>query len=131
MIILDTHIWIWYTSEDPRLNEPEAIFIRDSVSDKIGVSAFSLWEIGKLHEKGRLELSVPLDDWFSKALFRPGITLLPLSPQIVVDSIQLPGTFHKDPGDQVIVATARIHDCVLVTYDKKILNYEHVKLFHK
>ena len=46
----------------------------------------------------------------------------------VVESIQLPGEFHKDPADQIIVATARVHDCPLITYDSKILEYPYVKL---
>jgi len=57
-----------------------------------------------------------------------GISLLPLSPKIIAESIKLPGSFHNDPADQIIVATARVYDCALVTYDSKILNYKHVKL---
>ncbi len=62
------------------------------------------------------------------ALNYPGIRLLDLTPQIAIESTQLPGEFHRDPADQIIVATARIHDCLLLTVDDKIINYPHVKL---
>ena len=87
--------------------------------------------------KGRLGVSVPVRDWIeqaqksevaSDALAYPGIRLIELSPQIAVDSTQLPGTFHKDPADQMIVATARVLGCPLVTMDGLILQYPHVQL---
>ncbi len=53
--------------------------------------------------------------------------LLDLTPSIVVESTQLPGTFHRDPADQLIVATARIYNCVLMTIDPKIVAYPHVQ----
>jgi PIN domain nuclease of toxin-antitoxin system len=62
-------------------------------------------------------------EWFDQALARPGIRLLELTPRIVVESVQLPGGFHRDPADQIIVATARVYDCPLVTTDAKILRY--------
>jgi PIN domain nuclease of toxin-antitoxin system len=65
------------------------------------------------------------------ALNYPGVQLLDLTPQIAIESTQLPGNFHRDPADQIIVASARIHDCPLLTVDDKILNYPHVKLVEK
>jgi len=62
------------------------------------------------------------------ALSYPGIRLLDLTPQIAIESTQLPGEFHRDPADQIIVATARIHDCPLLTVDDKILDYPYVKI---
>jgi len=94
----------------------------------LGVSAISLWEIAKAVEYGRLSLPLPIEDWFLTALAYPGITLLPLTPQIAIESTRLPDLFHKDPADQIIVATARIYNYPLVTFDSKILNYKHVKL---
>jgi PIN domain nuclease of toxin-antitoxin system len=61
------------------------------------------------------------------ALTYPGVRLLDLTPQIVVESSQLPGDFHRDPGDQILVATARVHNVPLVTADKLILRYSHVQ----
>jgi len=53
--------------------------------------------------------------------------LIELSPEISVASTRLPGDFHRDPADQIIVATARVNDCSLVTSDQKIISYEHVE----
>jgi PIN domain nuclease of toxin-antitoxin system len=63
-----------------------------------------------------------------QALAYPGIQLLPLSLEIAIESAGLPPPFHKDPADQIIVATARIYDCPLVTCDMKIRTYPNVKL---
>jgi PIN domain nuclease of toxin-antitoxin system len=68
-----------------------------------------------------------LGEWFDEALSYPGIHLIELAPEIAIESTQLPGEFHRDPADQIIVATARIHDCRLVTSDCKILRYPYVK----
>lgn len=81
-------------------------------------------------EYQRLELPLQLEEWFERALNYPGVQLLALTPQIVIASTRLPDEFHRDPADQMIVATARIYDCPLVTADGKILNYPHVKTIH-
>jgi PIN domain nuclease of toxin-antitoxin system len=75
-------------------------------------------------------LPVPVEDWLALALTYPGVMLLPITPRIAVESANLPGTFHKDPADQLIVATARGHSCELITYDAKISSYPHVKIVH-
>ncbi|MEX1114001.1 MAG: type II toxin-antitoxin system VapC family toxin [Akkermansiaceae bacterium] len=93
------------------------------------MSAISCWEVAKLVECGRLTLPCPVYDWIQQALAYPGIRLIELSPSISVESTQLPGTFHRDPADQIIVATSRILDAPLVTVDRKILEYPHVSLF--
>ncbi len=128
MIILDTHIWVWNTQGDSRLKDDVRQVIERSISDGIGISAVSFWEIAKAVQLGRLELPVDVADWFKVALAYPGIRILPLTEEIAVESTRLPGTFHKDPFDQLIVATARIHDVPLITADTEILAYEHVKL---
>jgi len=75
-----------------------------------------------------MRLSRPVDRWLALALRFPGVQLLPLTPEIAVASTQLPGSFHRDPADQIIVATARLHGCPLVTSDSKILDYPHVEI---
>jgi PIN domain nuclease of toxin-antitoxin system len=80
-----------------------------------------------LVQLNRLELRCPVAEWIDQALRYPGIRLLYLTPRIAVESTQLPGTFHRDPADQIIVATARIRDCSLLTADARILRYPHVK----
>jgi PIN domain nuclease of toxin-antitoxin system len=126
MIVIDTHIWYWWVHQPERLTRPQVEAIEAHRADVIGVSAISCWEIAKRVEYGRMQLSRPIGQWLALALRFPGIHLLPLTPEIAVASTQLPGTFHKDPADQIIVATARVHDCPLVTSDQKILDYPHI-----
>lgn len=130
MIVIDTHIWIWWVHGDEKLTQAQLDAITSNETDVIGVSAISCWEIAKLVEYGRLQLSTGVTTWFEQALGYPGVQLLGLTPEIAVESTQLPGEFHRDPADQIIVATARIYDCPLVTSDEKILNYEHVTTIH-
>ena len=127
MIVLDTHIWVWWVHDPQQLSPSQLGAIEASQTDVIGVSAISCWEVAKLVERGRLELSRPVDEWFRLALDYPGISLIELSPEIAVDSTRLPGEFHQDPADQIIVATARVNRCRLVTSDEKMLDYEHVE----
>jgi len=128
MIILDTHIWIWWTDKNPHLTADYENIIQQNLSGGIGVSAISCWEIAKLVEKNRMQFSVSVEDWLNNTLTHPSVLLLPLTPKIAVESTQLPDNFHSDPSDQIIVATARVYNCPLVTYDTKILNYPHVQL---
>ena len=127
MIVLDTHIWVWWVHEEGDLTETQAEAIAANETSVIGVSAISCWEIAKLVEYQRLELPCSLRDWFEQALSYPGVRLLELSPEIAIKSTQLPGTFHRDPADQIIVATARGHGCPLVTSDSKLLKYSYVE----
>ena len=128
MILLDTHTWIWHVQGDNRLTADYAAVIKQYESIGLGLSAISIWEVAKAVEYGKLLLPVPVEDWLTLALSYPGITLLPLTPRIVVESTQLPGNFHKDPADQIIVAAARVYNYPLVTFDTKILSYPHVKI---
>lgn len=127
MIILDTHIWVWWILDEKKLSEKQFEIITSNEDTGIGVSAISCWEIAKLVEYGKLELPNATGDWFEQALSYPGIQFLELTPKIAIESTLLPNEFHKDPADQIIVATARIYNCPLVTSDKKILEYAHVR----
>lgn len=128
MIVLDTHIWIWWVHGDPALSASTRSLLDSSEQAGIGVSAISCWEVAKLVERQRLSLPCPVFDWIQQALSYPGVRFLDLSPRVCVESTQLPGTFHRDPADQIIVATARVLDAPLVTVDAKILAYPHVRL---
>ena len=80
-----------------------------------------------LVSKKRLELREPVQQWLDRVVRIPTLHLLPASPQILLDSTRLPGSFHKDPADRIIVATARAHSSPLLTTDEKILAYGHVQ----
>ena len=127
MIMLDTHIWIWWVHDDSQLPEAYKEYIRNNEAHGIGISAISCWEIAKLIEYGRLTLPLDIHEWFDQAFMYPGMQLLPLTPHIAIASTQLPPPFHKDPADQIIVATARIYNCPLVSLDGKIQKYLHVR----
>ncbi|MBI4752897.1 type II toxin-antitoxin system VapC family toxin [Candidatus Desantisbacteria bacterium] len=127
MIVLDTHIWVWWIHGDKQLTQSQIEVIESNEANVIGVSAISCWEIAKLVEYKRLELSCSIGEWFEQALSYPGIRLLELTPEIAIESTQLPGYFHRDPTDQLIVATAKVHGCQLVTSDSKILIYPYVE----
>lgn len=127
MIVLDTHIWIWWVHGDPQLPANFAQYIQQHEPQGLGLSAISCWEVAKLVERGRLILPQPIGNWMSQALGYPGMRLLELSPQIAIESTQLPGTFHRDPADQIIVATARVFNCPVVTLDQNIRAYPHVQ----
>lgn len=126
MIVLDTHIWIWWVNDSPRLTEQHKKWIQDYQTQGLGVSIISCWEVAKLVEKNRLVLSIPVEKWLQTALAYPGVQLLNLTVPIVVQSTQLTG-FHNDPADQIIVTTAKVYDCLLLTADGKILNYTGVQ----
>jgi len=72
-------------------------------------------------------LACSLEEWMDKALSHPEIQLIELTPKIAIESTKLPGNFHCDPADQIIVATSRIYSIPILTIDKPILDYQHVK----
>jgi PIN domain nuclease of toxin-antitoxin system len=125
MILLDTHIWIWWVDNSPRLTDSQRSWIDQHQADGLGLSVISCWEVAKAVESGRLSLSIPVQDWLNAAIAYPGIRLFELTIPIIVESTQLIG-FHRDPGDQLIVATARICQIPLLTADIKILAYPEV-----
>ena len=127
MIVLDTHVWVWWVDGNKRLSFHQLEVITANETDVIGVSAISCWEIAMLVKRGELGFSIGLKDWFAQALNYPGVRLIELTPEIAIESTQLPDEFHRDPADRIIVATARINNCPLAISDNKILNYPHVQ----
>ena len=128
MIVLDTHIWVWWTQDDPLLPSAYKKHINAHLTGGLGVSIISCWEIALLEAYGKIALPAPIESWLNTSLNAQHIHLLDLSPKIVVEANHLPGNFHRDPADRLIVATARIHGYPLVTVDGKIRNYSHVQL---
>ena len=126
MVVLDTQVWLWWNLGTGRLRETQRQAIADNEATGLGISAISLWEVAKLAEYKRVELPMEIGAWFDRALSGRGISVLPLTPEIAVESTTLPGEFHSDPFDQIIVATARVHGCDLVTSDRQIIRYPHV-----
>ena len=126
MILLDTHIWIWWVDNPQNLTKKQISTIKKNEKSGLLLSRISVWEVAKLVEKDRLQFTVPVEDWIELATRYPGVQLVNLTNEIVVNSTQLPGTFHKDTADQLIVATSRVENVCLLTADDKIKTYEHV-----
>lgn len=123
-ILLDTHIWIWYINGNSELNKTTRTTISKALHDhKAHLAAISLWEIGMLDKKKRIILEMPCLEWFNKSIEITHIHITPLTPSIAAESCHLPGKFHGDPADQLIVATARVEGLTIMTRDKKILDY--------
>ena len=126
--LLDTHAWLWWVSEDRRLSaRAKATIEKSQHEDALWLSLISIWELAKKLEKGQLVLDRPLDQWLDVATTLPGLHLAELTRPILVESCQLPQPFPGDPADQLIVATARQHGTVLVTKDRRIRHYAHVR----
>jgi PIN domain nuclease of toxin-antitoxin system len=131
MIILDTHVWVWHVQGDLKLPKAYQEIIAESESGVIGISSISLWEIARAVEHRRLDFPRSVEAWFVEAISYPGIRIIDLTPKIVVESTRLPGKFHQDPADQIIVATARVLDSPLLTFYSRILKYQYVSLLPK
>jgi PIN domain nuclease of toxin-antitoxin system len=76
-----------------------------------------------LSSRNRVELGKQAILWLDEALARSGVGVEPLRAQIAVESCGLPGRFHRDPADRMIVATARVTNATLMTRDRRILDY--------
>jgi PIN domain nuclease of toxin-antitoxin system len=87
------------------------------------VSTISVWEVGMLEAKGRIKLPISCGEWVDQALDAPGIALASISPAIALASSRLPGHFHGDPADRILVATARFLQADLLTRDRQIIAY--------
>ena len=124
MIVIDTHVLVWALDDDPRLG-PQTLdlIVAAGRNQGVHVSAITPWEIAMLAHKGRLALGREIGAWMDAALAAPGIVLEPILPAIAIDAVRLPGQFHADPADRLIVATARHLGLPLVTADQAILIY--------
>lgn len=129
MIILDTHVLLWWVSGSDLLSAAANKVIKRTLTkgSEIIISSISAWEISMLISKGRLVLSMDVESWLDEVAQIEGVRFVPVDNEIGIKSTALPGEFHKDPADRLIVATARKLAIPLVTADDKIISYEYVK----
>ena len=129
MIVLDTPVLIWWVNGDDRLSPPARAAIEATLAgnSQVLVSAISAWEIAMLVQRDRMALAMDLDEWLRSVQSLDGVALIPITPQVAAQSASLPGEFHKDPADRIIVALAREQNAPLVTADTKIHRYPHVR----
>lgn len=120
-VLLDTHVWLWWLLGSARLETRErAALDRLAAGAKLRLAAVSLWEAQMLHAKGRLVLDRPFDVWVREAAGAAVIEIVPLDVEVVIAVDGLPASFHGDPADRLIVATARARRVPLATYDRAI-----------
>jgi len=124
-LLLDTHYWVWFQfGIREQFTRQNLIAIQQAaVDDRLMISVISIWELGLLEARGRIQLFAPCDQWVQEALATPGLRLAPLTPEIALDSTRLPGRFHADPADRFIAATARRLGARLLTRDERLLDY--------
>lgn len=130
MIVLDTHALLWWVNGDSQLSQHASDAIEHEMQAEDGeilISAISAWEIALLVEKGRLTLSMSIDDWLNTVEEIEAVRIVALDAGTAVESTRLPGEFHKDPADRMIVALARHVNAELITADEKITAYRHVR----
>jgi PIN domain nuclease of toxin-antitoxin system len=123
--VLDTHYWLWLVTGKNELFPSatlEAIETAASRGDLL-LSAMSVWEVAMLDAKHRIELSLPCDEWVRQALTTPGLSLVPLTPEIAIESTRMAGTFQAKPFHRIIAATARVMCARLATCNEKLIDY--------
>ena len=129
MIVLDTHILVWWCDGDDKLSVKAKSRIDAALEseEEILLSSISAWEVSMLVSKNRLTLTMDVDTWLQTASEIDNVRFVPIDNKVAVESTRLPDDFHKDPADRMIVALARTLSAQLITADEKILNYPHVK----
>ncbi len=134
MILLDTHVLVWWASGDVQRLSPQALAAIEAEIERAAqpgqspgllVSAISCWEVAMLVQRGRLALSLEVERWLALVASIPAVRLLPLEPAVAVAATRLPEPFHADPADRFLVAQARELAVPLLSADRKILDYPH------
>ena len=121
--LLDTHVLLWWLDDRDRLSAAQWDIVNavDSKSPLL-VSDISLWEVAMLHSLGRIRLLIPLREWLDKAAAPPLVQRYGISPAIAAEVAALPASFHRDPADRILVATARVLGVTLLTQDRRIVD---------
>jgi len=124
-LLLDTHVWIWSQSDSARIG-PQTRRLLVGKRNENHVCTVSTLELARLSADGRVSVSIPLHDWVDAALGALDAKTIEVSQAIAMEAYALPGAFHKDPADRLLVAAARCHSLTLLTADERILEYSKV-----
>lgn len=122
MIVLDTHVWLWWVSEPAKLSRRARDAIGDA--DLLGVPSICCWEVATRVGLGKLHLDRDLRTWIRQALAQERITALELTTSLAVDAALLARDgIHGDPADRIIAATAMSLNAALVTKDRALRGF--------
>jgi len=120
-VLLDTHVWVWWLTPRSPLSRRERDALDSLAAQReLRLPAISLWEAQMLHDKGRLDIPLAFADWIEQAADERVISVLPLDTAVILALDSLPRSFHGDPADRLIVATARSRRIPLATHDAAI-----------
>ena len=125
-VLLDTHVWVW-SQEQPERMGPRTKRLLLSPAHDTAVCSISTLEIARLVAAGEIALSMPLTDWVAQSLADLAAETISVGHDVALEAYALPGEFHRDSADRVLVAAARRNGLTLVTADDKILSYPHVR----
>ena len=122
-LVADTHILLWWFEGDRgRLSRAQSRALQTiDPARPLHVADISLWEVATLLDLGRIRLALPLRDWLEQATAAPLVRRMEISPAVASEVAALPSTFHRDPADRLIVATARVLGATLLTSDRRIV----------
>jgi len=123
MILLDTHIWIWWLNGEgaERLSNEELQLVEAHASDgAIAISSITLWEVYMLNQKKRVAFSIPFDHWLHQATTPEVTRVLDINAQVITALATLPSSVHGDPADMIIAATSKAHGIRLISHDRRL-----------
>jgi PIN domain nuclease of toxin-antitoxin system len=121
--LLDTCALLWTVNGDPLSSEALHAINKSRNAGELFLSPVSAWEIGILAQRGKVKFGVSAENYVSRAFTQPGTQIAPLTPEIAVRASYLPGQFHSDPADRLLISTAILMGLTLVTRDREILRY--------
>jgi PIN domain nuclease of toxin-antitoxin system len=125
-VLLDTHVWIW-TQEQPERLGPRTKRLLIGAEHENAVCPISTLEISRLVAAAEIRLSMPLAEWVVESMTDLAAQTVSVSHEVAMEAYALPGAFHRDPADRLLVAAARRNGLTLVTADDRILSYPHVR----
>jgi PIN domain nuclease of toxin-antitoxin system len=120
-LLLDTHVFLWYITDDLHLPRFLAGTIRDSANETF-LSVVSVWEVLIKHQTGKLPLPVPVDEYLRGRREEHGISSLALEERALSGLLHLP-MHHSDPFDRMLISQALHHDLAIATVDKQFSRY--------
>ena len=125
-LLLDTHVWIWAFEDSEDLGAECRRLLADESNERL-ISPVSALELARLVDRRHIELACPLSEWIRRSMAALRLRTCDFDFAVAMEAYALPGEFHPDPADRILVASARISGVKLVTADRRILAYNAVE----